>query len=281
MRILITGSGGMLGQDVVRAAGDAGHEAIGLTRADLDIADADAVARAVATHAPDAVINCAAWTNVDGAESAEEEAAAVNATGAGLLAAAARANGAWVVHVSTDYVFDGAKRDPYLESDPTGPLSAYGRTKLAGEAAVADAAPDGHTVVRSSWLFGAHGRCFPKTIARLAAERHELTIVADQVGCPTWTGHLAPALVQLAVARTPGVLHVAAAGQCSWCEFAQAIVTGAGLDCTVRPIATEEYPTPATRPAFSVLRSERGGPELPDWREGLAGFVTASQGVTA
>jgi dTDP-4-dehydrorhamnose reductase len=280
MRILITGAGGMLGQDVGRAAMAGGHEPVTLPRAELDIGDADAVSAAVAAAAPDAVINCAAWTNVDGAEESEQAAHTVNGRGAGHVARAAAAAGAWTVHVSSDYVFDGRKREPYLESDPVGPLSAYGRSKLAGEDAVADAAPDCHTTVRSAWLFGVDGKCFPKTIRRLAAEREQLSIVADQVGCPTFTGHLAPALIQLATERPLGVLHVAAEDQCSWCEFAQAIVAASGLNCDIRPITTEEYPLPATRPAYSVLRSERGAPRLPGWGDGLAQFQALTAGAT-
>jgi dTDP-4-dehydrorhamnose reductase len=280
MRILITGAGGMLGHDVSRAALAGGHEPITLPRAELDISDAEAVSTAVAAAAPDAVINCAAWTNVDGAESSEPAAHAVNGPGAGHVAAAAAAAGAWTIHVSSDYVFDGRKREPYLESDAVGPLSAYGRTKLAGERAVAEAAPDRHTVVRSAWLFGVAGKCFPKTIRRLAAERDQLSIVADQVGCPTFTAHLAPALIQLAEARPAGILHVAADEQCSWFQFAQAIVAASGLDCDVRPITTEEYPVPATRPAYSVLRSERDAPTLPSWRAGLDEFQTLTAEAT-
>jgi dTDP-4-dehydrorhamnose reductase len=280
MRILITGAGGMLGQDVGRAAVAGGHAPIALPRAELDIGDAEAVSAAVATAAPDAVINCAAWTNVDGAEAEEEAATAVNGPGAGHVAAAAQAVGAWIVHVSSDYVFDGAKRTPYVESDRVGPLSAYGRSKLSGERLVARAAPDSHTVVRSAWLFGAGGPCFPKTIRRLAGERDELTIVDDQVGSPTFTGHLAQALVALTMQTQLGILHVAAEGQCSWFEFAQAIVAASGSDCDVRPITTAEYPVPAPRPAYSVLRSERGAPRLPGWRDGLAEFQALTAGAT-
>jgi dTDP-4-dehydrorhamnose reductase len=281
MRILITGAGGMLGHDVGRAAVAGGHEPITLPRAELDIADAEAVGAAVAAAAPDAVINCAAWTNVDGAEASEPAAHAINGPGAGHVAGAAAAAGAWTIHVSSDYVFDGRKREPYLESDAVGPLSAYGRTKLAGERAVADAAPDRHTVVRSAWLFGVDGNCFPKTIRRLATERDQLSIVADQVGCPTFTAHLAPALIRLADDRAAGILHVAADEQCSWFQFAQAIVAASGLDCDVRPITTEEYPVPATRPAYSVLRSERGAPTLPSWRNGLDEFQSLTAEATA
>jgi dTDP-4-dehydrorhamnose reductase len=274
MRILITGAGGMLGQDVLKAAGAAGHEAGALARSDLDITDADAVTRAVGDARPDAVINCAAWTKVDAAEGHEIQAGAVNGAGAGNVAAAAERVGAWTVHVSTDYVFDGAKREPYLESDPTGPMSAYGRSKLAGEHAVAHAAPQAHTIVRSSWLFGAGGACFPKTMLRLADERDELDVVDDQIGSPTFTGHLGPALVELTGIRTPGVLHVAAGEQCSWYEFAVATVRAGERECEMRPIPTSQYPLPAPRPAFSVMRSERGAPELPSWREGLRNFMS-------
>jgi dTDP-4-dehydrorhamnose reductase len=274
MRILITGAGGMLGQDVHTAALVAGHEPISLTRAQLDIADADPVSAAVTEARPDVVINCAAWTKVDAAEEHEPEATAANGAGAGHIARAADRVGAWTIHVSSDYVFDGAKCSPYLESDPTGPLSAYGRSKLAGEGAVAAGAPSSHTIVRSSWLFGTGGACFPKTMLRLAAERDALNIVSDQIGCPTFTADLARALVQLADARALGVLHVAAAEQCSWYEFAVATIAAGGLECAVHPIDTSQYPLPAARPAFSVMRSERGAPELPSWRDGLRNFIS-------
>ena len=280
-RILITGAGGMLGQDVDVAARAAGHEPVALARAELDISDGAAVHAAVREARPDAVINCAAWTNVDGAEDHVAEALAVNGTGAGHVAAAAAAAGAWTIHVSSDYVFDGDKREPYLESDRVNPLSAYGRSKLDGERAVARAAPEAHTIVRSSWLFGAHGHCFPKTMLRLAAERDELDVVDDQVGCPTFTGHLAEALVGLVADRPLGILHVAAAGQCSWRELAQAVIAAADADCAVRPITSEQYPTPAPRPAYSVLRSQRGAPELPAWQAGLDRFMAELARVSA
>jgi dTDP-4-dehydrorhamnose reductase len=285
MRILITGAGGMLGQDVATAAFAAGHDAVTLARADLDITDAGAVAAAVAETAPAAVVNCAAWTNVDGAEISYEEALAINGAGAGHVATAANAAGAWTVQVSTDYVFDGAKREPYVESDPVRPGSGYGRSKLVGERAVAGSAPDRHTIVRSSWLFGAGGSCFPQTILRLAGERERLTVVEDQVGCPTFTGHLGAALVELAERgdRAPrGVLHVAGAGQCSWFEFAREIVAAdPAVDCEVAPVRTAEFPRPAPRPAYSVLRSERGAPVLPDWRQGLKEYMALRAQVQA
>jgi dTDP-4-dehydrorhamnose reductase len=277
VRIAITGAAGMLGQDLGHAAKAAGHDVLPFPRAELDITDATAVAQVLDDARPDVVVNCAAWTNVDGAESDEAGALAVNGAGAGNVARAAAAAGAWTVHVSSDYVFDGTKRQPYVESDPVNPVSAYGRTKLAGERAVADAAPERHTTVRSSWLFGAGGPCFPATILRLAAERDELNVVEDQVGCPTFTRHLAPALVRIAERRPVGILHLAGDGSCSWYEFAREIVARAGLRCEVKPCSTAQMPRPATRPAYSVLRSRRGdaAPVLPQWRQGLAEYMTA------
>jgi dTDP-4-dehydrorhamnose reductase len=277
MRLAITGAAGMLGQDLLAAAKAAGHDAQGFPHADLDITDPAAVTRALAEARPDVVLNAAAWTDVDGAEGDEAGALAVNGAGAGNVARAGAACGAWTIQISSDYVFDGRKGAPYVESDPAGPLSAYGRSKLAGERAVAEEAPGRHTTVRSSWLFGPGGPCFPATILRLARERDELNVVDDQVGCPTFTGHLAGALVDLAAreARPAGILHVAGGGSCSWFEFAREIVAGAGVTCEVKPCSTEEFPRPATRPANSVLRSERGGeaPLLPEWREGLARYM--------
>lgn len=277
MKLLITGAAGMLGTDVQTAALASGHEPVGLSRAELDISNHAAVAAAIADNRPDAVINCAAYTNVDAAESDPDGAGAVNADGAGFVAAAAATAGAWMVHVSTDYVFDGTKTAPYVESDPTGPRCVYGATKLLGERAVARAAPERHTIVRTSWLFGTAGACFPATMLRLAAERDTLTVVDDQIGCPTFTGHLAQALVRLASSeRIPGVVHVSAAGQCSWYEFAMEIMRATGTAAEVRPCSTDEFPRPAQRPAYSVLRSERGGaPVLPDWHAGLSEYLSA------
>jgi dTDP-4-dehydrorhamnose reductase len=275
MRLLITGAGGMLGQDVVRSS--AGNDVVALSHAELDIADADAVDAAVSQAGPklDVVINCAAWTDVDLAERSVEAACEVNGDGAGNVARAANAACAWTIHVSSDYVFDGSGREPYVESDPVAPLSAYGHSKLAGEQAVAQAALERHTIVRSSWLFGAGGSCFPATILRLASERDALDVVDDQVGCPTFTGHLARALVSLAAAPPLGVLHVAGGGQCSWFEFAREIVQRTGLTCEVRPTSTAEMPRPAPRPAYSVLGTERAAeaPKLPHWREGLSEYL--------
>jgi dTDP-4-dehydrorhamnose reductase len=281
MRILVTGAGGMLGLDLCAAAGDAGYDVHGLPRSDLDITDPAAVDAVVSRLRPDAIVNCAAWTDVDVAESAYDQALEVNGAGAGFVARAAAACGAWVVHVSSDYVFDGHAGSPYVESDRPGPLSAYGRSKLAGEQAVASEDAESYTIVRSSWLFGTGGKCFPKTMLRLAAERDSISVVDDQLGCPTFTGHLASAIVRLCEARVPGVVHVAGGGECTWFSFARAIVSAAGLDCEVLPSRTSDLERPAPRPAYSVMRTERDDlvPELPDWHNGLAAFMSARVGV--
>ena len=273
MRLLVTGAGGMLGQDVVRAARVAGHEPVALSHGRLDVTDPGALAIAFADARPEAVVNCAAWTDVDGAEADRAGAAAVNTAGAGNVAAAAATAGAMLVHVSTDYVFDGTARRPYVESSPTAPLSAYGATKLDGERAV-EAADGVHTIARSSWLFGAGGPNFVETMLRLGAERDSIAVVTDQVGCPTFTGHLAPALVALAERGPRGVVHVAGSGACSWHDFAVEIFRQAGMDCHVDAAATADMSRPAPRPAYSVLASEReGAPALPDWREGVAAYL--------
>jgi dTDP-4-dehydrorhamnose reductase len=280
MRFLITGAAGMLGRDLSVAAARAGHDVVALSRQELDVADAGAVRAAVLDARPEAVVNCAAWTDVDGAESDEAAATRVNGDGAGHVAAAAAAAGAYAVQLSTDYVFDGRDPGGYDESAPPAPLSAYGRSKLAGERAVSAAAPAGSAIVRSSWLFGTHGRNFVDTILRLAGEREELRVVDDQRGCPTFTGHLAPALVAIAERRPTGVLHVAAAGACSWFELARAALEEAGIDTPVRPCATADFPRPAPRPACSVLRSTRGeAPALAPWREGVRAYVSERVGV--
>ncbi len=209
---------------------------------------------------PDLVLHAAAWTNVDGAEDDPQDAAAVNVGGTRHAAAL----GAPLVYYSSDYVFDGTKRTPYFESDAPNPLGAYGRTKLHGEAVAGDRA----WVVRTSWLFGPVGHNFVLTMLRLGAERDEVSVVDDQRGSPTFTGHLAAATADL-VALPFGIYHVAAAGDCTWAEFAEAIFADAGLDCSVRRVTTAEYGARAPRPAYSVLRSEKGAPELPHWREGL------------
>jgi dTDP-4-dehydrorhamnose reductase len=257
VRTVVTGAGGMLGQDVARLSGG-----VALPRVKLDVTDRDAVREAIGPD--DLVFNCAAWTDVDRAEAHEENANRINAEGARNVAEAAGT----VVYVSTDYVFDGHKRTPYVESDPVGPRSAYARSKLEGELATAEANPR-HFIVRSSWLFGTGGRNFVETMLRLGPE---VQVVDDQVGCPTFTGHLAEALVGLAATDDYGVHHMAASGSCSWFEFAREIFAQAGVDARVSPCTTDDYPRPAPRPAYSVLGSERGH-RLPHWREGLDAYL--------
>jgi dTDP-4-dehydrorhamnose reductase len=229
--------------------------------------------------APQAIVNCAAWTDVEGAEDTESAALAVNGAGAGNLARAASAAGAQLVQVSTDYVFDGTATRPYVESDPTNALSAYGRTKLAGEQEIAAASPE-HAIVRTAWLFGPGGSNFVTTMLRLAAgARDELAIVTDEVGCPTYTRHLAPRLIEFAEHRTPGVIHLAGSGHCSRNEFAKAIFAQAGLGLTVTATTQAELAMKAPRPAWSVLGSEREIEPLPPWRDGLVAYCAAAPEV--
>lgn len=286
MRIVVTGAAGMLGLDVMRAGERAGHELVGLTHAELDIVDAAAVVQAFARIRPEAALNCAAWTDVDGAETHAEQAHAVNATGAGNLARAAAQAGVPLVHVSSDYVFDGeacvdrsGARRPYVESDPTGPRSVYGQSKLAGEQQVLGASKR-HTVARSAWVFGTGGRNFAETMLKLASERDAVQVVTDQVGCPTWTGHLAPALLGLLEREVSGVVHLAGTGHVSWNGFAAEIFRQAELPCRVEATTTDRMPRPAPRPAWSALESERDDVlPLPPWQDGLAGFLAARGGM--
>jgi dTDP-4-dehydrorhamnose reductase len=250
-RVLVTGAGGQLGA----ALREAFPAAEARTRAELDVAEPIAL-----DYVPKLVLHAAAWTDVDGAEADEAGAVRVNAAGTRNVVAL----GAPVVYYSSDYVFDGAKRAPYIESDATSPLGAYGRSKLLGESEVREG-----WIVRSSWLFGWTGRNFVRTMLRLGAERDEVSVVDDQRGSPTYVGHLAEATRQL-VALPGGIWHVTADGECTWAEFAAAIFEEAGLACRVVPISSEELGRPAPRPAYSVLRSERpAAPRLPHWREGL------------
>jgi dTDP-4-dehydrorhamnose reductase len=261
-RVLITGAGGQLG--VALAAAFAADDVRALTHDDWDVrfpAPSD-------LEPPDLVLHAAAWTNVDGAEDDPQGAAEVNVGGT----AHAAELGAPLVAFSSDYVFDGRKGSAYVESDSPLPLSAYGRSKLHGEAAAGEAA----WIVRSSWLFGPTGHNFVRTMLRLGAEREEVAVVSDQRGCPTYVGHLAVATRRLVDgAAPPGIWHLAAAGDCTWADFAEAIFEQAGLSCRVRRISTAEFGARAPRPARSILRSEKGAPELPHWRDGLAECLAA------
>jgi dTDP-4-dehydrorhamnose reductase len=272
---MITGAAGMLGTDAVAAVAARGHDTIGLARADLDITDAAAVADAVAELRPDAIVNCAAWTDVDGAEANERGAMAVNDTAAGVVAATGREFGAKVLYVSSDYVFDGAKGTPYVESDMPAALSAYGRSKQAGETSTA-IANDRHFIVRSSWLFGVHGPNFVETMLRIGSSQPEVVVVSDQVATPTYTPHLAAALARLIEGEGFGIHHVAAAGRCSWFDFAQEIFDQEGVECRVMAGSTEMLGRPAPRPPLSLLVSEREVPiRLPQWKRGLSEYLAA------
>ncbi|MFE2348811.1 dTDP-4-dehydrorhamnose reductase [Kitasatospora cineracea] len=278
-RWLVTGAAGMLGRDVLRVLAAAGIEATALTRAELDVTDPAAVAAAVRGH--DTVVNCAAWTDVDGAEADEAAATAVNGTAVRHLAAACAASGARLLHVSTDYVFPGDGTEPYAEDAPTGPVNAYGRSKLAGEQAVRELLPDTGYVVRTAWLYGAGGNNFVATMLRLGAQRDTLDVVDDQQGQPTWTHALAERLVELGRNhRAPaGVYHGTASGRTTWFGLAREAYRLGGLDPErIRPTTSAAFVRPAVRPAFSVLGharwAEAGLPPLPDWREQLAQALT-------
>ncbi|WP_226924792.1 dTDP-4-dehydrorhamnose reductase [Georgenia satyanarayanai] len=254
-RWIVTGAGGMLGTDLVALLRARGAQVTALGRQDLDVTDPGQVAELI--RDVDVIVNCAAWTAVDDAEGLEDEAFTLNAVAPQLLARAARLAGARMVHVSTDYVFAGDASRPYAESAALAPRSAYGRTKAAGEWAVRVECPD-HLVVRTAWLYGAHGPCFPRTMARLAGERDALTVVADQVGQPTWTADLADLLVRLVDAGAPaGTYHGTSSGETSWHGFTQEIVRTLGKDpAMVRETTSADFPRPAPRPAYSVLGHE-------------------------
>jgi len=280
VKLLVTGAAGMLGRDVMLAAGNAGHDVVGFGHAELDIADAAAVRAKVEAERPDVVINCAAWTDVDGAEESEGEATAINGAAAGNVAAAAAAVDASVVYVGSDYVFDGSKGAPYVETDQTAPLSAYGRSKLAGEEATREANKR-HFIARSAWLFGTGGPNFVETMLRLADDHGEVLVVRDQVGSPTYTWHLAYGIVRLIEGVEFGIHHMAAAGACSWYEFAREIFEQANVECKVMSATTEMLGRPAPRPAYSALTSQREHAiELPSWQDGLAAYLSQRRAET-
>lgn len=280
MRLLVTGAGGMLGRDLLDVLHDA--EVTAVTRADLDITDATAVLAAVPGH--DVVVNAAAWTDVDGAESHEAEATQANGLGPQLLAAACAAEGARLVHISTDYVFDGEATSPYAEDAPLAPRSAYGRSKASGETAVRALLPDASYVVRSAWLYGEHGANFVRTMASLEASRETVDVVDDQVGSPTWSRDVALAVARLLSADAPaGTYHATSTGETTWFGLAQAVFEEVGADpARVRPTTTDRFPRPAPRPAYSVLGHEAwaraGLAPIGPWRAALSEAVPAVLG---
>lgn len=287
----MTGAAGMLGHDVLRAGERGGHELVAVDLPDLDITDERAVSELLAgllerVGGLDGVLNCAAWTDVDGAESKVDQARAVNVLGAGVLARAAASVEVPLLHLSTDYVFDGVapldtagRRRPYVEADLPDPRSVYGSTKLEGEREVLAASPR-HTVVRTAWLYGVAGRNFVETMLRLASERETVQVVTDQEGSPTWSGHLAPALLGLLEREVRGLVHMTGAGEVSWNGFAKEIFRQADVRCVVEPASSEQMARPAPRPAWSALASEREDVlPMPDWRDGLAGYLAARDGM--
>ncbi|MEU9227424.1 dTDP-4-dehydrorhamnose reductase [Streptomyces massasporeus] len=278
MRWLITGAGGMLGRDVVEELTGRGETVVGLDRAALDITSPPAVDSAVREHRPDVVVNCAAYTAVDDAETDEARALEINGDGPRLLARACAAHDARLIHVSTDYVFSGeARTTPYPEDHPTGPRTAYGRTKLAGERAVLEELPGASAVLRTAWLYGVHGSNFVRTMIGLEARRDTLDVVDDQRGQPTWSADVAERIADLGPLLGPeahGVLHATNSGEATWFDLAREVFSLIGADPDrVRPTSSAAFPRPAPRPAYSALAHRRwqeiGLPLPRDWRSAL------------
>lgn len=276
MNILVTGVNGQLGHDVVKLLDSKEHIVTGVDRKEMDITNEEAVKGKVSEVKPDVIVHCAAYTNVDGAENDEETAYQVNALGTKYLAQAAKEIGAKMLFVSTDYVFEGNASEPYEVDHPTNPIGAYGRTKLAGENFLKEIL-DRFYIVRTAWVFGKNGKNFVKTMLRLGKERGEVGVVADQVGSPTYTMDLAKFIIELIQTEKYGTYHATNSGVCSWYEFAVEIFKQAGLSVKVNPLTTEQYPTPAKRPKYSVLSKaeleKQGFTPLPDWKEALHAYL--------
>ncbi len=276
MKVLIVGNRGMLGTDLMREFAG-GHEVVGLDLPEIDITDSGRCMTLFQRILPGVVINAAALTAVDYCESHEDEALRVNADGPGNLAAAAAAVGARFIHYSTDYVFDGLKQGPYLETDETGPRSAYGRSKLRGEKNVREAMTD-HVILRTAWLFGCHGKNFIRTILKAARGGQALRVVDDQRGSPTYSRDLAACTLRLARADCRGIYHATNSGNCSWYELACFAIACAGIDgVSIQPVSSAEYPLPAPRPSNSVLANEalrqEGFPRLRPWQEAVREYI--------
>ena len=274
----------MLGGAIQRVAPSA-VQLVALRHADLPVEDARAVERVVQRERPDWIINCAGYTQVDRAESEPDAAQRVNAVGPANLARAAQEAGARLLHISTDYVFDGRATRPYREDDPVGPLNVYGRSKLAGEEAIREILPQAHLIVRTQWLFGVGGPNFVATVLRLARERPQLKVVNDQHGRPTYTPDLAAALWRLVACDARGTVHCANDGEATWFEVARAAIDVTGLKTVVEACSTDDMPRPARRPPFSVLDCSKCttivGGRLPPWREGVADYVRHGNALTA
>jgi dTDP-4-dehydrorhamnose reductase len=284
MRVLVLGAGGQLGSEIVRACTAAGDEVIAARRTDIDVTDGARLRDVIRAERPGAVFNAAAYTAVDRAEIETDRAALINGRAVARLAQVCRDMVVPLVHFSTDYVFDGTAREPIPEDAPTGPVGAYGRSKLAGEEALLRSGADAY-LVRTSWVYGLEGGNFVKTVLRVTREQGSMSVVDDQRGTPTWARDLAWASRRLVDVGAPGIYHLSNSGDCTWYEFATAIAELAGVDAQIRPITTADYPTPATRPAYSVLANRRwqalGEPPLRHWREALAEFVPELLGAAA
>lgn len=282
MKILVTGVGGQLGHDVCGVLAGRGIEHTGVDLADFDITDAQATRAYIVRNHPDAVIHCSAWTAVDKAEEELEKVRAVNAGGPRNIAAACREIDAKLLYISTDYVFPGTGERFYEPEDPTGPLGAYGATKLEGEQAVQELL-EKYFIVRISWVFGKNGNNFVKTMLRLAETRRELNVVCDQIGSPTYTADLAPLLCDMVMTDKYGIYHATNEGVCSWAEFAREIFRLGGKDVTVQPVPTSAYPTRAVRPLNSRMSKDKlekmGFSRLPDWQDALRRYLQELEGA--
>jgi dTDP-4-dehydrorhamnose reductase len=273
MRVMILGASGLLGRDLMREW--RGDEVVGLRSTDVDIRDARRIGEVIAQIRPEWIVLAAAYTNVDGCESNQDLAFAVNRDGPVNVAGAAKQAGAKLLFLSSDYVFDGTKTVPYETDDRRNPQSVYGRTKAEAEVRLQELLPE-CCIVRTSWLFGMGGKCFPDTILKLAAARPALDVVDDQRGCPTYSVDLAHAIITLCQENASGILHATNAGNCSWFEFAREIISASELTVPVHPVSTQQMPRPARRPAYSVLSDaslKRYGIEMPTWQNALRRYL--------
>ena len=275
MRVTVFGASGLLGQELVRAAEARGAKLTALSSKDADLRDHARVEQVIRDSRPEWIILSAAFTDVDGCEANPDLALAVNCQGAVHVAQAARKVGSHLMFLSTDYVFDGTKRSPYEIGDPRNPINVYGESKARAEERLLEMVSDA-CIVRTSWLFGHGGRCFPATILKLAATRPEISVVNDQRGSPTFTHDLAPTVIQLCDQGARGIVHATNSGDCTWYEFAKEIMRMSGLPAAVKPVSTAEFPRPARRPAFSVLSAASlaaHGIQMPSWQDALRRYL--------
>ncbi len=278
MRILIFGATGMLGKDLITSF--SGDDVTGLGSKDADLRDSPQVLSAILEARPDWIVLSAAYTDVDGCEKDPAKALAINRDGAIHVAQAAAQTGSRLIFLSSDYVFDGTKRTPYEIEDTRNPINVYGRSKAEAESQLLEIAPN-CCIVRTSWLFGASGKCFPDTMLKLAKSQTELRVVDDQMGCPTYTADLARVIASLILKQASGIVHVTNNGSCSWFEFAQDILAASNTHTKLTPVTTEEFPRPARRPAYSVLSGRRlaeFGISLPEWRDALKRYLDERKG---